>query len=277
MRHNVNRRLLQGRVKVLLVGAGGTGSQVLSGLARLHTALVALGHPGGLEVHCCDNDRVSPSNIGRQLFSPADVGIHKATVLIHRLNAYYGLNWKAHPVLVNDMKLKSFDIVIGAVDTKQARRDIHTFSTEVNAAYWLDFGNLQHDGQVIIGEPMRKNEKPGERPMRLPTVTDLFPSLLDASIPESDDVPSCSLAEALEKQDLFINQTIATFGLQLLWTLFRNAGIDHSVYFVNLQSGMVVPMQVDKEAWKRFAPKKPSRIRKKAAAAPQMVEMQEAA
>jgi PRTRC genetic system ThiF family protein len=277
MRHDVNRRLLQGRVKVLLVGAGGTGSQVLSGLARFHTALVALGHPGGLEVHCCDPDIVTSANVGRQLFSPADVGVNKATVLIHRLNAYYGLNWKAHPVLLNDIKLKNFDLVIGCVDTKQARRDIHHFSTEIGAAYWLDLGNLQHDGQVVLGEPLKKNEKPGQRPMRLPTVTDLFPILLDASIPESDDVPSCSLAEALEKQDLFINQTIATFGLQLLWTLFRNAGVDHSVFFVNLSTGLVVPMAVDKEAWKRFAPKKPTRIRKKAATDLQLVEMKEAA
>ena len=277
MRHDVNSRLLKGRVKVLLVGAGGTGSQVLSGLARLHTALVALGHPGGLEVHCCDPDIVTSANVGRQLFSPSDVGVNKATLLIHRLNAFYGLNWMSHPVLLNDMKLTCFDIVIGCVDTKTARRDIHKFTTENRVAYWLDFGNLQHDGQVILGEPLQKNEKPGLRPMRLPTVTDLFPSLLDASIPESDDVPSCSLAEALEKQDLFINQTVATFGLQLLWTLFRNAGVDHSVYFVNLQSGMVVPMQVDKEAWKRFAPKKPTKIRKKAAVTPQILEMQEAA
>jgi PRTRC genetic system ThiF family protein len=261
MLHNINPRLLRGRVKVLLVGAGGTGSQMLSGLARLHTALVALGHPGGLDVTCCDDDVVTTANVGRQLFSPSDVGIHKAVVLIHRLNMYYGFQWQAHTVRVSEMKDKAFDIVIGCVDTKKARRDIHEFCQTAKAAYWLDMGNLQHDGQVILGEPLLKHQKPN--PMRLPTVMDLFPVLLDASIPESDDVPSCSLAEALEKQDLFINQTVSTFGLQLLWGLFRYAGVDNHCYFVNLASGMVVPMAVDKEAWKRFAPKKVRTVRKK--------------
>lgn len=39
--------LLERPVTVWLLGAGGTGSELLDGLARLHAALLALGHPGG--------------------------------------------------------------------------------------------------------------------------------------------------------------------------------------------------------------------------------------
>jgi len=122
-------------------------------------------------------------------------------------------------------------------------------------------GNNLVDGQIILGQSgFGRRLKNGEQPL-LPTVTDLYPSIMDETIPEDDDGPSCSLAEALERQDLFIGQTIATFGLQLLWSLFRNGGVDHHGYFVNLKAGRVTPLPVDPETWKRF---KPKRLRKKA-------------
>jgi hypothetical protein len=46
--HIAHSSLLDQCVTVLVIGAGGTGSQIVSGLARLHTALIGLGHPGGL-------------------------------------------------------------------------------------------------------------------------------------------------------------------------------------------------------------------------------------
>lgn len=54
-------------VSVIVIGAGGTGSQVITSLARMDRALQALGHPG-LYVTVYDPDAVSESNIGRQLF-----------------------------------------------------------------------------------------------------------------------------------------------------------------------------------------------------------------
>ena len=54
-------------VTVNLIGAGGTGSQVLTNLARLDVTLRALGHPG-LFVTLYDPDIVTEANIGRQLF-----------------------------------------------------------------------------------------------------------------------------------------------------------------------------------------------------------------
>ena len=77
--HYTNSYLLspQHRISVNLIGAGGTGSQVLETLARIDSALFKLGHPG-LFVTTFDADEVSESNIGRQLFSPADIGLNKS-------------------------------------------------------------------------------------------------------------------------------------------------------------------------------------------------------
>lgn len=37
-----------------------------------------------------------------------------------------------------------------------------------------------------------------------------------------DSDPNCSLAEALSKQNLFINSTLAQLGCNILWKMFRN-------------------------------------------------------
>lgn len=265
MKHVIDNRLLTSTVNVSLVGCGGVGSQVLTGLARLHSALIALGHPGGLEVTAYDMDTVSESNIGRQLFSPADVGQFKSTLLVHRLNSFFGLKWSAKPCRFPDNSPgfhQTPHIIISCVDTKAARREIAHYCKRNSVRYWMDCGNNLSDGQVILGQPgYGQRRKKGDDRLILPTVVDLYKEIMDATLPEADDGPSCSLAEALERQDLFIGQCIATFGLQLLWSLFRNGGLENHGFFVNLKAGRVAPLPIDPEAWKRFVPKKkrPSR------------------
>lgn len=257
MNHLIANKLLNRRVEVALVGCGGVGSQVLTGLARLHTAMLALGHPGGLKVTAYDADAVSESNVGRQLFSPSDVGVNKAVLLTHRLNTFFGLDWSGNPCFFpSAQRVSTPDIIISCVDTKASRRGIAAYCKRSSVSYWMDMGNNLADGQIIMGQPgfgrkLRKDEQ-----TILPTVTDLYPAIMDETQPEEEDAPSCSLAESLERQDLFIGQSIATFGLQLLWTLFRHGEADIHGYFVNLKSGRVSPLAVDPETWKRFIPKK---------------------
>ncbi len=86
MVHRLHAELLRRAVRVLVIGCGGTGSAVLSGLPYLHQAMLALGHPGGLEVTVMDGDRISPVNCVRQPFSEGEVGLFKAVVLVNRLN-----------------------------------------------------------------------------------------------------------------------------------------------------------------------------------------------
>ena len=71
-------------VTVNIIGAGGTGSQVLTGMARLDVTLRALGHPG-LFVTVYDPDIVTDANIGRQLFGPSDLGLNKSQCLVTRI------------------------------------------------------------------------------------------------------------------------------------------------------------------------------------------------
>jgi hypothetical protein len=78
-------------IVVSIVGCGGTGSQIATGLPYLHQALLAAGHPYGLRVFLIDGDRISETNCVRQPFSRSEVGLYKVVVLINRLNLFWGL------------------------------------------------------------------------------------------------------------------------------------------------------------------------------------------
>ena len=130
MDHLIDAELLNHRVQVHLVGVGGNGAQMAACLARLDIAMKALGHPCGLHVKAFDRDRVSEANVGRQLYSRADVGHFKSVVTIHRLNQFYGLDWDAYPFRYEEYPRSGYcgldgDIVVSCVDTRSARRGIH--------------------------------------------------------------------------------------------------------------------------------------------------------
>jgi len=243
MYHNINPKLLRDAVDVLVVGAGGTGSHVLTGLAQLHHAMLALGHPGGLDVTVMDADTVSATNVGRQMFFTSDIGRNKADVLIQRINMAMGVNWTASPRRLTDTTHLDQSLIIGCVDNRATRKTIADTKSR-QPIYWLDMGNGQHGGQIILGQVGQGKE--------LPHVGDLFPETIDAGQDDKDDTPSCSMAEALEKQSLFINRAMALYGLNLLSELFRHGKIDYHGVFVNLKTARTTPIKIDPAVWARM-------------------------
>ena len=123
MMHMVSPELLRRPVRLLLVGCGGSGSAVASGLPYLHQAMLVAGHPGGLHVTIMDGDVISATNCVRQPFCSVEIGLAKAVVMVSRLNLFYGLNWTAVTEhLTSQTDVSNFDIVIGCVDTRAARQ-----------------------------------------------------------------------------------------------------------------------------------------------------------
>ncbi|RDU99179.1 PRTRC system ThiF family protein [Trinickia dinghuensis] len=240
--HITPAHFLEHRVDVALIGCGGNGSQMLTGLARLNHALTALGHPG-LRVTAFDGDTVSDANIGRQMFSPADVGQFKSIVLVHRLNAFFGLDWVARPIYASTSELIHVGpgITIMCVDSAKARAKLATALSRTST-YLMDLGNRASDGQVVFGTA-GTTEGTGAR-LRWPY--EVLPELIDTTRPE-DDTPSCGLAEALERQELFINQAIVTPALGILWEFFRHGRLTWHGAFVNLKTGHVRPLLVPTE------------------------------
>jgi len=240
---------------VILAGCGGTGSRILTGLTSLHTALLALGHHG-LDVTVYDPDIVTESNIGRQNFSPADIGLHKSVVLVTRVNQFMGLNWRAATDKFPHDESRGYSsysgtILITAIDSAMGRVKIADHLRErSHISYWFDTGNTKNSGQVILGSS-RNISQPGFDDVveKLPTVADLYDL---ASVNEEDHGPSCSLADALKHQDLMVNPIIASWAIHILWQGFKQGYLSHHGCFVDLQSTRVIPLPVDPDVWKRM-------------------------
>jgi PRTRC genetic system ThiF family protein len=247
MEHALPRDLLQNRaVRVLVIGAGGTGSAIV---------MRVWGHRCGLTVALMDADAVSETNCVRQPFSASDIGQNKATVLINRINLFWGTNWQAVP---NHFHARSFernydrcpDMVIGCVDTRAARRAIEaSFSRALSrVSYWLDLGNNAASGQYVLGQPLNaRNRRKAER---LRTVSELFPEIADERAGE-DPLPSCSAVEALDRQEPFINQTLAASALAMLAQLFRYGKLTHHGAFFNAKTGQMCALPVDPTLWRK--------------------------
>ena len=257
----IPNRWLTGPVQITVVGAGGTGSQVVKGLAKLHLALLSLGHPGGLKVTLWDDDLVSEANLGRQEYYAPDVGQPKATVLIHRINMTLGTQWRAIAARYESTAFNSEQLVIGCVDTRASRKSILD-GAQNRGCFWMDLGNRADDGQVVFGEIKPRWEK--KSVPRLPHAADLFPEIVNADLDAADNEPSCSLADAQEKQSLFVNSMAATWGLNLLWQLFRHGEIIHHGMFFNLKSGRSNPLPINPQVWKSMGYAPRARVKKAA-------------
>ena len=174
--HYVDNYLInpQHPVTVNVIGAGGTGSQVLTCLSRLDVSLRGLGHPGFF-VAVYDPDTVTEANIGRQLFGPMDLGLNKAQCLITRINNFFGNDWKAearpYPPVLKELKQDEIaNITITCTDNVKSRLDLWNVLGKITASsytdnctplYWMDFGNSTEENQAT-GFPALRNCKLAE-------------------------------------------------------------------------------------------------------------------
>lgn len=242
-KHYLPSKFLSEEIDVLVIGAGGSGSHMVSDLAVLHQSLLDLGHPCGLNVTVIDDDVVSSANVGRARFYESDCGLNKAVVLTNRINMCFGFSFEA--LTSRYTEWIRADIIIGCVDTRESRRVIWSANSHTSS-YWLDLGNSTDDGQVILGQFK------GYGKSRLPCVVDLFPEMLDSTLDPADSGPSCSRADALSKQSAFVNKTAALHGINMLFNLFKDGYIDYHAAFFSNKTGRSNTLSCDPETWSRF-------------------------
>ena len=82
-------------VKIVMLGAGGTGGHIAPHLYRL---LYALDRP--VRFIICDGDIVEEKNLVRQNFTPADLGENKAKVLAERYSSVFGMETEYVPEFI---------------------------------------------------------------------------------------------------------------------------------------------------------------------------------
>lgn len=247
-------------IRVHVIGAGGTGSKFMTALMEINHSLLEMEHPG-LDVHLWDDDIVTASNIGRQRFAESEKNLYKSQAIINRLNRWAGTSWKAVTKKFQrdaDGKIPNgagASIYVSCTDTVASRIEISEIIGLLNkdygyhrdkGRYWLDMGNAQFSGQGILStigkieQPTSKRFKTFEK---LQSIIDEYGTAMQNS-EQQDDTPSCSLAESLDKQDLFINSTIAQLGGSLLWNLLKTGMTENRGFFLNLQNLKSQPIAV---------------------------------
>jgi PRTRC genetic system ThiF family protein len=220
-----------GPVMLLLAGCGGTGSHIAQSLARIaaHTRESRT----DLRIIFCDGDTVEPKNVGRQLFTPGDVGKNKAQVLAQRFSALFGLAIEALPEMATTSRLAAIGgrvkkyshpplgILIGAVDTSTARTVLQrSLRDQGGWQVWLDCGNHEDSGQVCVGTETEGDAL--ETAIKLGICTKLpAPSLIYPDLLTAKRQPQTDCAAAMEDniQSLMVNQMMAAIASEYLYKL----------------------------------------------------------
>lgn len=248
----IPQNMLNRPINILLIGAGGSGSQIATELFQMDALFRQVSNQEiYINLTLVDGDDVSIFNVGRQCFYLGDVGFNKADVLINRFNNFGGIQWKAVNEYCNPKtaNFKNTDIVITAVDKASFRLALGK-AFEQSGAYsdllWLDVGNGKNDGQVILGHAYQRIQS---NDIRLPNVYDLYSTALEQVDDSSEDTPSCSTEMALQKQDFGVNRAVSAQATQLIWQLLRYAKLSHHGAFVDVANATVQPMKIDPQVW----------------------------
>ncbi len=213
-------------VKVVMLGAGGTGGHIAPHLYRL---LYALDRP--VRFIISDGDVVEEKNLVRQNFIFGDIGENKAQVLAERYSAVFGLETEYIPDFIEDEKrlkellkpeewrsgpynqevITEMVILIGAVDNNKSRQLCHRVFKQAKELIYIDSGNGEHTGQVVCG--IRRANRTYYKP-----VGDLYPDVLEAK----DKFPtelSCAEASVSAPQSMAANITAATIVVDMIYNI----------------------------------------------------------
>jgi PRTRC genetic system ThiF family protein len=247
----VNSSFITNQLSILVIGAGGTGSEFMSKLFKLNIINVKLGGQP-FDVVLADGDTVDDVNLGRQGFYPCDLSQYKSEVLINRFNTFGGTEWRFSTDYVKptQLNIRHYDLVVTCVDSGKFRAELGVeFSDSDTNTLWLDGGNDNDSGQIVCGHI-------GQAKNRHPNVWDLFGDQLKAN--QGDDTPSCSTEMALSRQTFGINSMIAEVMIQMLWQLLRTTELIKTIAYVDLGSLDITSVESSKELWGLYGYKQAS-------------------
>lgn len=248
------------KLKIYLIGAGGTGSFAAMNLARLLFEIKRIGK--ATEMTIIDPDVVENANIPRSNFCVAEIGRFKAQTLAERITLAWGLevsytneklDFEKH-LKPSRNSYKELTVLVGCVDNHIARQEIHKTLEELNKynsnnapeCWWIDGGNGKSSGQILIGSEVKK-EKPENYfststiCKKLPAPSVVHPELLEnLEIPkprENAERMSCAERIMRGEQSLNINQRVSVeIGEMLTELLLTNSLRRFATYF-DLESG----------------------------------------
>ena len=150
---------------LIIVGAGGTGGNLLTQLGRFLKFYKKENAEWNLTI--IDGDHVEEKNENRQPFSDFDVMQNKAAVMKEGLEECFGLDSsriKAHADYISSVeelhkicdtlfgeKCNEMVILLGCVDNHRARQIMHQFFYDRENVYYIDSANEFSNGEIVCG------------------------------------------------------------------------------------------------------------------------------
>ncbi len=238
-------------VKIVMLGAGGTGGHIAPHLYRL---LHALERP--VEVIIADGDIVEEKNLVRQNFISCDLGRNKAQVLAERYASAFGMEIQYIPDFVEtEEKLtallkprfsyatpETLIILIGAVDNNKSRQLCHNVFNKSDNLIYIDSGNGEFTGQVVCG--IRRKGKTYYKP-----VGEVYPDILE----DTDKFPtelSCAEASVSAPQSIAANIMAATAVVSYIYNILVLGNIEVKKVTFSTKSMNLKPVLSGKEKLK---------------------------
>ena len=222
-------------VKVVMLGAGGTGAHIAPHLYRL---LYALKRP--VKFIICDGDKVEPKNLVRQNFTQADLGENKARVIAERYSEAFGLETSYVPSFIESVErleelvkpeviytggyvhngeggllvretVPELVILIGAVDNNRSRKLCHEVFLQARDLIYIDSGNGEYTGQIVCG--VRRAGKTFYKSVGM-----LYPEVNDPEDLFPTEV-SCAEASVSAPQTIVANLMAATAVVTMIYNI----------------------------------------------------------
>jgi PRTRC genetic system ThiF family protein len=234
-------------IALILVGCGGTGSWLAPAVTRVGKILIERFNRE-VSIYFIDPDRIEEKNIYRQNFCAAEVGMNKAEALAMR----YGLAWgieihamaRKYSQAEHSIKGLNQMIVIGCVDRTSARKEIAGRVNSNDLHVWLDCGNSESYGQILLGVKSSTIDIfpiPGKC-SGLPMPNIQHPELVkDEKINKAFAQPafpfSCADMALRDSQGLAINQRMAAEAADYLVRMLITQDLKKFATYIDLESG----------------------------------------
>jgi len=227
--------------RVLLIGCGGIGSQLLLPLCRY---LAYRPEPRPLLV-LVDGDAFEISNLNRQACTRRDLGTNKAEALA-RVGRYTGVACQAIGERVDETNVgvivREGDVVLLAVDNHRTRALVDRHVATLDNATLISGGNDETDGNVQLVRRRDGWSVDGH-------LTEIHPEIGEAADSEEQREPGCQVLAAERPQLLVTNLMVASAMLNALWQVVESGSVPYSEVFLDVIQNIARPRR-----WFRLRP-----------------------
>ncbi len=212
--------------RIVLVGCGGIGSQLLPPLVRY---LANRSEPRSLLV-LVDGDVFEPGNRSRQACSNSDLGSNKAEALA-RVARVDGLAVQAIPEFLDETNVRSIvregDVVLLAVDNHRARALVDRHLGSLSDATLISGGNDETDGNVQLVRRRGGEFVDGG-------LAEIHGEIGRATAAEFAARNGCERQAEERPQLVVTNLMVASAMLNCLWVVLEHGSVSYSEVYLDV-------------------------------------------